>query len=121
MARWSRPEGDSEGPRKVPASIFWILLLALALRAIACRGIDPVTFDSAVYFEMASLMQAGRWSDALAYPYPPLYPLLVACFSWLPVTAEITKSVRPFEAQNCSTRSRFGAASGRSALLPTTI
>src|SRR5262249_2966117 len=39
----------------------------------------------------------------------------------LPVTAEMTKSGRPFAAQRCSTRSRFGAASGKSALLATTI
>jgi len=39
---------------------------------------DPVTFDSAVYFEMAALFQGGRWSEALAYDYPPLYALLIA-------------------------------------------
>src|SRR5262249_44105265 len=38
-----------------------------------------------------------------------------------PVTAEMTKSGRPFAAQCRSTRSRLGAASGKSALLATTI
>ncbi|MBI2350262.1 MAG: hypothetical protein HYV00_02050, partial [Deltaproteobacteria bacterium] len=50
----------------------------LLLRGIALWRIDPVTFDSALYFEMAELIRAGRWADSLAYPYPPLFPILIA-------------------------------------------
>jgi len=74
--------------RSLPTSIFWILLLAVGLRALAWVRIDPVAFDSALYFEMADLIRAGRWLEALAYPYPPLYPLLVAALQGLGVGAE---------------------------------
>jgi 4-amino-4-deoxy-L-arabinose transferase-like glycosyltransferase len=74
--------------RSLPTSIFWILLLAVGLRALAWVRIDPVAFDSAVYFEMADLIRAGRWLEAPAYPYPPLYPLLVAALQGLGLGAE---------------------------------
>ncbi|MBI4574154.1 MAG: glycosyltransferase family 39 protein [candidate division NC10 bacterium] len=44
--------------------------------------------DSAVYFEMADFIRAGRWSDALAYPYPPLFPMLIAAVQWPARSAE---------------------------------
>jgi hypothetical protein len=75
---------------RLPPSILWILLLALALRGLAMWHFDPVTFDSAVYFEMADLIRAGRWSEALGNDFPPLYPALIAAAYWLPVTAETT-------------------------------
>jgi hypothetical protein len=56
----------------------WVAVSALVLRGIAWFYFDPVTFDSAIYFEMAALIQGGRWAEALAYDYPPLYPLLIA-------------------------------------------
>lgn len=68
------PEGRRGGATK----ILWILLLALGLRAFAWLYIDPVAFDSAGYFEIADLIRAGEWSRALAHPYPPLYPILIA-------------------------------------------
>jgi 4-amino-4-deoxy-L-arabinose transferase-like glycosyltransferase len=43
---------------------------------------DPVAFDSAGYFELAELIRAGRWSDALASDFPPLYPILIAAAQW---------------------------------------
>jgi hypothetical protein len=49
---------------------------------------DPITFDSAVYFEMADLIRAGRWSEALAYSYPPLFPMVVAVLQWPGWSAE---------------------------------
>jgi len=72
----------------IPWGIWWILLLALALRGLARWRFDPVTFDSAVYFEMADLLRTGRWSEALAYPYPPLFPILVAAVQWPGWSAE---------------------------------
>ncbi len=60
------------------ASIVWVAVSAVVLRGIAWCYFDPVTFDSAVYFEMAALIRGGRWAEALAYDYPPLYPLLIA-------------------------------------------
>ncbi len=60
------------------AALAWIGVSFLALRAVARLHYDPVTFDSALYFEMAALFQRGRWSEALAYDYPPLYALLIA-------------------------------------------
>jgi 4-amino-4-deoxy-L-arabinose transferase-like glycosyltransferase len=72
----------------VAVPILWLLLLALALRGILWLRIDPVTFDSAVYFEMADLVRGGRWSEALAYPYPPLYPVLIAGIQQLGLSAE---------------------------------
>src|SRR3972149_5987671 len=77
-----------EGPLGISRRITWILLLALALRGLATWRFDPVAFDSAVYFEMADLIRAGRWSEALAYDFPPLYPVLLAAAQWLPVSAE---------------------------------
>ena len=82
------PLAGPDRRRSLPASIFWILLLAVALRALAWVRIDPVAFDSAVYFEMADLIRAGRWLEALAYQYPPLYPLLVAALQGLGLRAE---------------------------------
>lgn len=58
--------------------LVWIVVSALVLRGLAWFSFDPVTFDSAVYFEMAGLIRDGRWTEALAYDYPPLYPLLIA-------------------------------------------
>lgn len=66
------------GRRPLSAQLFGWLLLALALRALAAVRIDPVTFDSAVYFEIAARFGAARWADALAAPYPPLYPAAIA-------------------------------------------
>ena len=77
-----------EGPLGISRRITWILLLALALRGLATWRFDPVAFDSAVYFEMADLIRAGRWSEALAYDFPPLYPVLLAAAQWLPVSSE---------------------------------
>jgi hypothetical protein len=51
-----------------------IFTLALALRALTLARIDPVALDSAIYFEIAGLIEAGKWPEALAYPFPPLYP-----------------------------------------------
>jgi len=82
------PRLRPEGPLGTSWRIRWILLLALALRGLAMLRFDPVTFDSAVYFEMADLIRAGRWSDALAYDFPPLYPILLSAAQWLPVSAE---------------------------------
>jgi len=56
----------------------WIAVSVVVLRGLAWFSYDPVTFDSAVYFEMAALFRGGRWAEALAYDYPPLYPLLIA-------------------------------------------
>jgi hypothetical protein len=55
-----------------------IFTLALALRALTLARIDPVALDSAIYFEIAGLIEAGKWPEALAYPFPPLYPALIA-------------------------------------------
>lgn len=79
----------AESRQRVLGPVCWILLLALAVRGIAWFRFDPVTFDSAVYFEMVDLIRAGRWSDALAYPYPPLYPLLIAAVQRLAGDAEV--------------------------------
>ena len=65
-----------------------ILLIALGLRGIAWIRFDPVAFDSAVYFEMADLLRAGQWSQALGYAYPPLYPILIAGTQVLGASAE---------------------------------
>ncbi|MGH7832254.1 MAG: ArnT family glycosyltransferase [Candidatus Binatia bacterium] len=61
--------------------LFGILSLALALRAITLARIDPVAFDSALYFEIAGLIQTSRWAEAMAYPFPPLYPALIAALA----------------------------------------
>ncbi|MBF8279904.1 MAG: hypothetical protein HW385_1336, partial [candidate division NC10 bacterium] len=54
------PFAGPDRRRSLPTSIFWILLLAVALRALAWVRIDPVAFDSALYFEMADLIRTGR-------------------------------------------------------------
>jgi hypothetical protein len=61
-----------------PCAVVWVGASFVTLRTVACSFYDPVTFDSALYFEMAALFQGGRWSEALAYDYPPLYALLIA-------------------------------------------
>jgi len=83
-----RPGIKAEGGRTVVAPVFWILLVALALRVVASLRTDPVAFDSAVYFEMADLIRTGRWSEALSYPYPPLFPALIASAQHLGASAE---------------------------------
>ncbi|HEY7675834.1 MAG TPA: glycosyltransferase family 39 protein [Candidatus Methylomirabilis sp.] len=47
-----------------------------------------MAFDSAVYFEMAAHLRAGQWAAALAYPYPPLYALLIALVQTVIPSAE---------------------------------
>jgi hypothetical protein len=68
--------------------MLWICLIALAMRALAWFRTDPVAFDSAVYFEMAAHLRAGQWSAALAYPYPPLYAILIAVVQTVIPSAE---------------------------------
>ena len=58
--------------------LLWILSLALVLRAITLARIDPVALDSALYFEIARFIETGRWTHALSYAFPPLYPALIA-------------------------------------------
>jgi len=65
-----------------------IILLALAVRALALIRTDPVAFDSAMYFEMAQRIRAGNWRAALAYDFPPLFPVLIAGFQWLGASQE---------------------------------
>jgi hypothetical protein len=65
-----------------------IVFLALALRALAWIGSDPVAFDSAVYFEMAERIRGGNWAGLLGYDYPPLYPLLIAALQGLMLRAD---------------------------------
>jgi len=62
----------------VRAPLVWVAVSAVVLRGLAWFYFDPVTFDSAIYFEMAALIRGGRWAEALPYDYPPLYPLLIA-------------------------------------------
>ncbi len=87
-ARLSHSGAWVEARRRIPAAFLWIILLALGLRAIARLRFDAVAFDSALYFEMANFFLAGRWPEALAFPYPPLYPLLIAGIQRFAVSAE---------------------------------
>jgi len=78
-----RPRSDHLHDRAVErfvglVPLAWVAVSAVVLRGIAWFCFDPVTFDSAIYFEIASLIRGGRWAEALAYDYPPLYPLLIA-------------------------------------------
>ena len=50
---------------RLPLPILWIPLLALALRGLAMWRFDSVTFDSAVYFEMADLISFARQGVSL--------------------------------------------------------
>lgn len=63
--------------------VLWIIALAVILRAVTLARIDPVAFDSAIYFEIARLIDAGKWTNALTYDYPPLYPALIAALTCL--------------------------------------
>jgi 4-amino-4-deoxy-L-arabinose transferase-like glycosyltransferase len=64
------------------------LVLAVVLRILTLLRNDPVAFDSAAYFEMAEFLRAGRWANALAYDYPPLFPILVAGLQEIGLSAE---------------------------------
>ena len=77
-----------EGILTGPGAVAWVAVSFLVLRAVAWFHYDPVTFDSALYFEMAALFRTGHWSEALAYDYPPLYPLLIAGLQPLVGSAE---------------------------------
>ncbi len=66
-----------------------IVILAIAVRAIGISHTDPVALDSAVYFEMAQFVRAGAWETVLAYPYPPLFPLLIAGLEKLGISTEV--------------------------------
>jgi len=68
--------------------LLWILSLALVLRAITLARIDPVALDSAIYFEIARFIEAGKWKEALSYPFPPLYPGLIAALTSLGLSLE---------------------------------
>src|SRR5512134_2836063 len=74
---WGRSQ-PRKGILTGPGAVVWVAVAFLVLRAVAWLHFDPVTFDSAVYFEMAALIRNGQWSEALAYDYPPLYPLFIA-------------------------------------------
>ncbi len=79
-----------DGPQKsagVAGTILWILLIALAVRALALLRTDPVAFDGGIYFEMAQFIRAGNWAGALGYDFPPLYPALIAGVQFLGVGA----------------------------------
>jgi 4-amino-4-deoxy-L-arabinose transferase-like glycosyltransferase len=65
-----------------------IFSLALALRVITLARIDPVAFDSALYFEIAGFIETGKWAVALAYPFPPLYSALIAALAGLGMTPD---------------------------------
>src|SRR5215510_14270525 len=66
-----------------------IVVLAIIVRAIGISRTDPVAFDSAVYFEMAQFVRAGAWDSVFAYPYPPLFPVLIAGLEKLGVPTEV--------------------------------
>ena len=68
--------------------LIWIFVLGAAVRAIVSSRTDPVAFDSAIYFEMARFIRVGAWEKALAYPFPPLFPLLVAGLEKLGIATE---------------------------------
>jgi hypothetical protein len=68
--------------------VFWILALAVVVRAIAASRTDPVAFDSALYFEMSEFIRTGAWDNVLSYPYPPLFPLLIAGLEKLGIATE---------------------------------
>jgi len=74
--------------QKNTTRLLWILSLALLLRAVTLARIDPVTFDSAVYFEIARLIEAGKWQGVLTYDYPPLYPALITALTGLGFSLE---------------------------------
>jgi 4-amino-4-deoxy-L-arabinose transferase-like glycosyltransferase len=55
-----------------------VFLVALSVRAylvLQHRCINP---DGIQYIEMAAFLRAGAWREALAYFYPPGYPLLIS-------------------------------------------
>lgn len=70
------------------AAIAWLAPLALIARGLASIRTDPVAFDSAVYFEMAEHIRRGSWGAAMAYDFPPLFPLLIAGSQGLGLSAE---------------------------------
>lgn len=74
---WGRPR-EERGILMGTSGLAWVIVSALVLRGLAWFHYDPVSFDSAIYFELAALIQSGRWAEALAHDYPPLYPLLIA-------------------------------------------
>jgi hypothetical protein len=68
--------------------VLWIFALAVVLRAVTLARIDPVALDSAIYFEIARFIEAGKWKEALSYPFPPLYPGLIAALTSLGLSLE---------------------------------
>jgi hypothetical protein len=87
VGAWHSWCGSSDR-RPAVAWIIWILPVAALLRGLAWLRTDPVAFDSAVYFEMAERIWAGRWTEALSYPYPPLFPALIGGLQRLGCSAE---------------------------------
>ncbi len=82
------PSREAASILTTPVAIASVAVSFLVLRGIAWFQYDPVTFDSALYFEMAALIQGGRWSEALAYDYPPLYAILIAALQPVAGTAD---------------------------------
>lgn len=79
--------GKSESPPGVetrPAGGSWWLLVplgvALLARLLALRWQPYVTFDGTEYIQLAESLRAGKLIPSL---FPPGYPFLIACGTWL--------------------------------------
>jgi hypothetical protein len=81
-------EDELLSEQKNTTGLLWILSLALVLRVVTLARIDPVALDSAIYFEIARLIEAGKWKETLSYPFPPFYPGLIAALTSLGLSLE---------------------------------
>jgi hypothetical protein len=56
----------------------WVLLgVALGVRIVAVGRTAVIFNDGPIFLALAELMEAGRWNEALAHAYHPLYPMLI--------------------------------------------
>lgn len=62
-----------------------ILALAAVVRGIAWSRTAVLFNDGPVFLGIARAIGEGRWAEALAHPYHPLYPASVAAVASLPI------------------------------------
>jgi 4-amino-4-deoxy-L-arabinose transferase-like glycosyltransferase len=71
-------EGERAGALSWSGAVFWLTLAGLFLRLAAARSAVVISRDGIGYLEAATRLWAGDLGGALAHPYPPGFPALIA-------------------------------------------
>ncbi|HNR11840.1 MAG TPA: glycosyltransferase family 39 protein [Thermodesulfobacteriota bacterium] len=69
---------DSTAKKNTALIIVLLIVLALVLRVIALERLYVIARDGIRFLDLAEQYRAGALKEALAHPYHPLYPMLIA-------------------------------------------